>query len=96
MIWGALALRFVQYRNLVFSCFFSEAEPLELILYHQHQIEASLDALDVKGVRVHQSVGGWEVHPTGGAAAGARAAAGTRAGAAPTRCSPWHRTARTW
>ena len=28
---------------------FSEAEPLELILYHQHQIEAALDALDVKG-----------------------------------------------
>ena len=33
----------------VFLLFFSEAEPLELILYHQHQIEAALDALDVTG-----------------------------------------------
>ena len=29
--------------------FFSEAEPLELILYYQHQIEAALDALDATG-----------------------------------------------
>ena len=34
-----------------FSVFllFSEADPLELILYHQHQIEAALDALDATG-----------------------------------------------